>query len=161
MKDERSLKKLAGERRVSGRSGVRAPESLWRVRTIPNAASDAARLFRRLDSSVLAHASVIDQLRALMLFPDKRPCVAGELLDIRYEPIHDEVFYRLWIDDPSFEGRSLVVFFYPAPLSPLDQETSCAGIVYVVGLVWSSRCEERHVLLRMRDRTNTLVLKKR
>jgi hypothetical protein len=91
---------LARQRKVIGASGVRPANSLWSVRPLKQAKDDDRRLFKALAPQALGTA--IDQARVLALFPDKRPTVDGELLDIKYEKVQGEVYYRLVVDDKEF-----------------------------------------------------------
>lgn len=116
---------------------------------------DAERLFKGLPSE--SRAIAIDQTRNLALFPEKQPVVDGQLLDLDFERVKGEVFYRLRIDDASFGERSLRVFFYPQPINKGREESKCIGTIWIVGAAWRKDAYKQHMLVRCRRRVLEIV----
>lgn len=151
MKD---LTDLAARQRVVGNQGLRTPASIWRVKVGPPARRDGDRLFKQLPKE--AKLIAIDQARNLALFPDSQPVVNGELLDLDFEKVQGEIFYRLRIDDASFGDRSLRVFFYPQKANGGTQAT-CVGTIWIVGLSWRPDAYKLHMLARCRRRVKEII----
>ncbi len=120
------------------------------MRIIPPAMRDANRAFRHL--GIVAKVAAIDQTRNLALFPDRHPCVDGDLLDLKYQKIRDQIFYRLRVDDGLFKGKSLRVFFYPQ-----NKEKT----IWVIGVDWRNEdTYSSHMMARLNKRVKEIVNQK-
>jgi hypothetical protein len=94
----------------------------------------------------------MNQLNALALFPDRNPSVAGKVLDIPFEKVPNENFWRIPLCDKSFQGRKLCVCFFPSPRSESETEAQYAGIIEVVGFIWWKDLKEKSVVKRINKR---------
>ncbi len=151
MKD---LKALAERGQIIGAAGTRSGQSVWRVAAIPPAKRDADRLFKRLSEA--AKIVAIDHVRNLALFPDKRATVDGSVLDLAFEKVKGEVFFRLVVNDDLFGERSLRVFFYPQHDTESEGGRRC-GTIWIVGASWRPGAYKKHILTRSRRRVDEII----
>ncbi len=152
MKDFRAL---AQAKEVVSAGRPRLPDSIWHVEAIVPAKRDADRLFRRMPTEALVVA--IDQSRTLALFPDTQPCVEGDVLDLNFQRVQGEVFYRLRVDDALFGGRSLRVFFWPQKGAGTNDAQPTPGTMWIVGLAWRPDAYRSHMRARCRRRIREIV----
>ncbi|MGD2111147.1 MAG: hypothetical protein PVI86_17350, partial [Phycisphaerae bacterium] len=79
-------------------------------------------------------------MRALQLFPKTRLPNTGVVLDMEYEKVMGETFYRLKIEDDCYAGRGeLCVLFSAFPTAPQDCGAGCAGKIVIIGFCWWSQ----------------------
>lgn len=149
------IKNLASQGVISGKIGVRTPETLWSVKALPMVKRNADRLFRHLPME--AKITAIDYTRNLALFPDRQPSIEGSLLDLNYKKVQGEIFYRLRIDDQLFNGKSLRVFFYPQQYNKGNNKSRTAGTIWIVGLAWRDNAYRNHRLITCRRRVDNII----
>lgn len=132
----------------------------WMVDRLLSAASDAHRLFAGLQNAAWAHGVTIDALRALEDIGPDRP-QTGHVLDIRYEKVPGQAFYRMKVDDESYGIQSLCVFFASLMPVPQDECTGHAGRIVVLGFCWWRERNREHYKGRIRRRYEYHIRKKR
>jgi len=140
----------------------RKPTAGWYVDLLPNATADALRLFERLPSAASAHAVTSDRIRSLELFSRSRMPNHGHVLDMVYEKIPEETFYRLKISDDCYAGRGdLCVLFSAFPAAPQDGNTDHAGTILIIGFCWWTEDLPEISIERSRHRHDQYVKRRR
>ena len=150
-----SRSKHANSRLVGSERGTK-----WMVDRLLSAVNDAHRLFAGLQNAAWAHGVTIDALRALENMGPTRP-QAGHVLDIAYEKVPGQVFYRMKVDDESYGAQSLCVFFASLMPRPKDECPGYAGRVVVLGFCWWRERNRECYESRARRRYEHYVRKKR
>lgn len=118
----------------------------WDVRVLAGARSDGRRLFKGNPQGL---AVAIDYCKALAYFPDSRPVNgAGQVVDMDFEKVEKEIFYRLKIEDSTFEGKKLRVFFWVQ---------TGTGMIWILGSMWRPDAYKPWVKAKMRTRVNRII----